>query len=307
MSGRVSEVISPSYRINENALRDLDAIVRNRCEEIVPSPKLTYKVTREDNFSYPTDNVADIINERNTPQTKITSVTLEVSHGDAIELKLQFSLADGIVIDATAEDRAKLSLLASDLRNLVRDEMGARGGKRGRSSNLLLRRLPAIPLACGLFVVIFLLSAVAYRIYKEPAYSAAEAQYDQQVETELREFDAKAGAAKASNETNVKIDFLIDLFVSARHKAAEGDDSPVYGPYPWILGRTSFTIGIVIAGVIGWFVILFVIPNPERLFLFGDQIARQQRRDKRRSQVIWGVLIAFLVGVASSIAASAIL
>jgi len=212
VSGRVSEVISPSYRINENALRDLDAIVRNRCEEIVPSPKLTYKVTREDNFSYPTDNVADIINERNTPQTKITSVTLEVSHGDAIELKLQFSLADGIVIDATAEDRAKLSLLASDLRNLVRDEMGARGGKRGRSSNLLLRRLPAIPLACGLFVVIFLLSAVAYRIYKEPAYSAAEAQYDQQVETELREFDAKAGAAKASNETNVKIDFLIDLF-----------------------------------------------------------------------------------------------
>jgi hypothetical protein len=156
-------------------------------------------------------------------------------------------------------------------------------------------------------VVVFLLAAVAYRIYKEPAYSAAEARYEQQVETEFRALESAAQAAKASNDPNAKLNFLVDTIVSARRSGLEGTDGPAYDPYPWMLTRTSFTIGIVLAGIVGWIVIVFVIPRPERLFLFGDQIARQEKRDRRRSQLIWGVLIAFLVGVASSIVASAFL
>jgi hypothetical protein len=307
VSARVSEVISRSYRIDENALRDLDAIVRSRCQEIVPSPKLTYEVVREDSLTYETNSVDDIVAERNGPQTRIRSVTLKVSHGDAISLRLEFSPSNGIDIDASADDRAKLSLLASDLRNLVRDEMAARGGKRGRLSKPFLWRLPAIPLACGLFVLVFVLAAVAYR-----TFSPAMNQYDRQVAAteqrdtaRLHEFERAAEAVKASNETSAKLNFLIDAFVYAQRVSA-GEDYPDYS-YPWILSWPSFWVGLVLAGIVGWIVIVFVLPKPERLFLFGDQIARQEKRDKQRTQLIWGVLIAFVVGVASSIVASAVL
>jgi hypothetical protein len=83
--------------------------------------------------------------------------------------------------------------------------------------------LPAIPLACGLFVVVFLLTAVAYRIYKDPAYLAAEAQYEQQVH---RNLESAAEAAKASNETDAKLNFLIDVILTERRRAVQETFSP---------------------------------------------------------------------------------
>jgi hypothetical protein len=90
VSARVSEVISGSFRMNENALRDLDAIVRSRCQEIVASPKLTYEVVRADSLAYESESIDDILNERNTPQTRIRSITLKVTHDPAIALRLEF-------------------------------------------------------------------------------------------------------------------------------------------------------------------------------------------------------------------------
>jgi hypothetical protein len=76
--------------MNENALRDLDAIVRSRCQEIVASPKLTYEVVRADSLAYESESIDDILNERNTPQTRIRSITLKVTHDPAIALRLEF-------------------------------------------------------------------------------------------------------------------------------------------------------------------------------------------------------------------------
>ena len=64
-------------------------------------------------------------------------------------------------------------------------------------------------------------------------------------------------------------------------------------------------LGLAIGGtLLVYFVIRIFGMRPEAVFLIGDRVARQRRIDRNRERLVWGVITAFVVGVAASIVAA---
>ncbi len=74
MSAQIEERIVERFRLKGEALRDLDAILRQRCQEMDPALSLAYNVRRADGLTYSTNDVEEVLRERNGAETAVISL-----------------------------------------------------------------------------------------------------------------------------------------------------------------------------------------------------------------------------------------
>lgn len=317
MNARINETVLESFRIDEESLRDLDAVVRQRAGEFVSEPILTYEVIRGDNFTYPTTGIEIVLQERNGVETSIRALSLKVEHGDDLTLSVIFD-DSGVRFEAESSDRARLVLLVGDLRSLMRDRMAGR-----RTSE---RRRVIGEVAPYLAPAITFLSLVALGARNSSVLSERHQQASRDYEEEInRQLEADGAQMVEENEVarkeglrlledgteEEKLDFLIEQSTNlpsdaSAYVAYPSTSYPEYPSSPWFFSPLS----IIFLPILAWLLTLFVrrllVPRAEHLFLIGDEVKRQTKLEKRRELVVWGIGVAFAVSVVASLAVNAI-
>ncbi len=304
-SARISETVAGSFRVDGEALRDLDAVVRDRTRDFMSEPVLVYQVVRRDALTYNTDSVEDVLRERNGSETAIRSVSLRVEHGENLQLQIAFT-AVGVQLQAEATDRAKLTLLASDFRSLVRDRMMGRGSTDRR--RLARSVLP---------LILAVLAAITYSFMLDRDGDHRSEQYDRalasirqtQAATRFQLIDELSRArvevdelAGAPDRDDDKLDLIMRLEVRTRQFELNptADEYPDYPDAPWYYDAPYLIIVPTVAALLGYAAVSLAIPRSEHRFMIGDEIVRQAKRDKVRDRVFWTILVGFLVSVAAS-------
>ena len=116
MAGQVDQLVLETFVVSEDDFKDLDAIVRQRCETV------RYFVYKGSTLGgYDTDDLGVLLKDRNGSGAKIESVMLNATGSD--DLKFSVDFHDGVNIIGQSEDKAGLVLLTTEARGLIRDRM----------------------------------------------------------------------------------------------------------------------------------------------------------------------------------------
>jgi hypothetical protein len=127
MTSQVSDIVLENFRISEEDFRDLDSVIRRHCQTV------KYYVHKGRSLGdYDTADVEDVVNDRNGAETRIESVLLHATGAD--ELKFSIEFFNEVAMNGECADRARLVLLATDVRSVIRDRM--KGGTPKRNTIL---------------------------------------------------------------------------------------------------------------------------------------------------------------------------
>src|ERR1700733_15098184 len=127
MTSQVSDIVLENFRISEEDFRDLDSVVRRHCRTV------KYYVHKGRSLGdYDTADVEDVVNDRNGFETRIESILIHATGADDLKFNIEFY--DEAAINGECEDRARLVLLATDVRSVIRDRM--KGGTQKRKTIL---------------------------------------------------------------------------------------------------------------------------------------------------------------------------
>lgn len=139
MSAFVVHSFRGGFLLDETRLRKIKDIVESR-EKKSPDSKLIYRVYRGDSYSYETETVDDVVNEDNEDWRRITRLVLHISRpapsptleahttseaaeNNDLHFRLSFSDKEGCELRIAANDRDRVFLLFSDLRDYVQNEV----------------------------------------------------------------------------------------------------------------------------------------------------------------------------------------
>jgi hypothetical protein len=130
MTGHINELIASRFVVNADTLKEFDSLIRLHRDDIDPNAIVRYSIRRADSYKFDTEDIEDVIRERNGPGTRIVSIKLEV-RGSRL-LNFDVDLANKIRLRGNCEDRAKLLALVTDIRGLMQDRMikGRRWGRK---------------------------------------------------------------------------------------------------------------------------------------------------------------------------------
>jgi len=314
MPGNVDEQISNTFVIDGETLRDLDALIRRYRDDIDGTAEVGYFVHRVDGFEYATDEIEDVLRERNGAQTRIDSIRAEIRGSNVIRFRIYF--AEEIDIRGGCEDRAKLLALVTDVRALVRDRIIK--GRRWKRNTVI----GWAAVAC------FLIGYFGFQIFqntytgqvearRQQAYVERSEPYTKQLAAAnpssqvLGEQVDQAKKALAQGDLRAEVSFLVQQQIEQlRQQIIEQQEQAVAKyPYgivaPWWASNWWAAVAVgVIASLFAAGIVYFLLPALGTTFMIGDEIVRQRRRSGRREKIIWGVGVAFIVGIASGIIAS---
>jgi hypothetical protein len=305
---RVDEVVATSFRLDRDGLRDLDALLRRRNETGV-----SYEVRRRDTFEFPTTDIEEIAQERNGTETRIVRLRATLK---ADQLKACLEFTDGVRLQAEGDNRADLLLLIAELRTLVRERFAGRGSDEARR---LMRFV--VPLLVGALVW------VGYMQAQSSSSDARQARWDKRVEAIQAESDrrrAKANKelAQAVNhdaalaprlvsrgDSKAEMAFLVErqVLVQRQLQNLERTDpsTPNFPEDPWFFDSPLvFMLLAPAAGGLAFLFLKLLLPESQGVFLIGAEIQRQQTLEKRRDRIVWGVVVALVVGVLGSLIAA---
>jgi len=118
------------FLLDETRLRKLKDIIESR-ETRVSDSKILYRISRGDSYSYETESVDDVVKEDNEDWRRITHLDLKISRPEPEDAKkkgdlrfiLSFSDKEGCELRIAAEDRDRVFLLFSDLRDYIQNEV----------------------------------------------------------------------------------------------------------------------------------------------------------------------------------------
>jgi hypothetical protein len=116
MASQIDEMVLENFRVGEDGFRDLDSIVRRRCDTV------KYYIYRGSALGgYDTGDVEDLLKERNGAETRIRSVSLHASGPEALRFNVAFDSI--VVITGECGDTARLALLRTEARAVIQDRM----------------------------------------------------------------------------------------------------------------------------------------------------------------------------------------
>lgn len=281
MSLKISKRFSKNFLLDELSLRRIEQILKNRLEPLQDVNAVTYKVYRVDGVVYETPTIQKIIEEGNFEWQKIKEIVISVEtsyKSDAnFSLQLDFDY-DGATMKAQGRDEDFVRLISNELEQYISNEVYVLRGFPNIAF-MFAGSLGILAIALMTWLIFFLFS-----ISKNP----------QQAINPLPE----GKELLRSNDLNEKLNYLISVQLRK-----DSGNIPL-----------SSTVGRVIMGGIGLFFFLFVgllssdgIKKilepmfPVNVFLFGKEIDRFKRAKRLRQNMFWGVVIAFIVGVVSSL------
>lgn len=307
MAGQVDEEVLDNFRVSEEDFRDLDSIVRRHCENV------RYYVYRGSTLGgYDTDDVEDLLKERNGAETRVRSVTLRATGSEGLKFNVEFN--NIVAINGQCDDRARLALLATETKAVIQDRMKVR-----RPNRATLRQPVAacILLFIGLtgFQTIQNIYANHYNAVQLAQSDQAQVPYQQEIEDSIPSDQmllTQATAAVSKHNLNTEAGLLLQLQIAQlRDQIIHNEEDqtaanyPSYPTPPW---WTNAFWPQLVAALATWAAAIgigyLVLPSQSSVFLIGDEKRKQDKADKRRTQIIWGIGVAFIVGIASSLAAS---
>jgi hypothetical protein len=300
MAAQIEELVLENFRISENDFRDVDAIIRKHCDTV------KYYIHKSSTVGgYDTGDVEDLVKDRNGGETRIRSVMLHATGIDGLKFNIDFDNFVGI--NGECEDRARLVLLATETKSVIRDRIKSGTPRR----NAILQGFVLIFLLLGYFGFQQIQDSYINRFNAALATQdeRLSAPYQQELSTTTQRLLSQATSALSRHNLAAEVDFLVQQQIgqlrqqiSAQQGAASADSTPP----SW---STSFWLLLAVAAAaatVGFGIGYLLFPSNRSVFLIGDEKRRQDRADKRRKATV-GIAITLILGVVSSIIASAAL
>jgi hypothetical protein len=307
MTPQVGDMVLENFRISEEDFRDLDSVVRRHCQTV------KYYVHKGSSLGdYDTADVEDVVNDRNGAETRIESILLHATGADGLRFNIEFY--DELAINGECADRARLVLLATDVRSVIRDRM--KGGTPKRKTILQV-----------VAIVFFILGYLGFQQIQESHVNEFNARQVAQVSQSAAIADQKQGntamlssqrllsqatTALSRHNLNAEIDALIQQQIGQLRQEITSDqemaatssisDTPSDPTPPW--WSTSWWLLLAVACAMAAVTVGFgylVLPSNKSVFFIGDEKRRQDRADIRRTQLRWTIGGGFIVSIVSGI------
>ena len=309
MTAHASYQYDSRFTLNEEKLRKMNDILLRRGHNVDENCKPTYKIRRSDFLIYETQNIEDILREENSQWQKIEKIIINMVSGDALSLNLVFD--KNIKLDIEGDDRDTVFLIYSDLKQYIQNDV--------ISKKTFFQRLFSLSSLTFLVLIITLVGFAAFFIMTEYrsnqrniAYVEYGKQYDQwatardkqENETKQRINEA-ARRALESKEISTKLDFLIERYIShpsslevPRPELPDLTDDEYFFEKPFFL--VVLPVGSLL--VVGVIMLVSDRLYGKNLFLIGKEVEKNARREAVKDKIVWGIIIAFIVGILSSLA-----
>jgi hypothetical protein len=284
MTAQIDELVLDNFKVSESDFRDMDSIVRRHCKTV------KYYVYKGSTLGgYDTDDIDDLLGERNGIETRIVSVRLHATGPEALKFNVDFD--DTVGINGECEDRARLVLLATEARAVIQDRMKVKAPKRKTILQVLA-------------VMFFFLGYFGFQQYQNNYVNELRAEQAAQAGRLTAPYQRELAAAAPSNQKLLSqaLNALSKQIISDRESQVT---SPIYSAPPWWSG--SYWLVIAVSGAAAAIAVgigYITIPSSGSVFLIGDEQRRQEQSDKRREHIRWGILVALVVGVASGFISS---
>jgi hypothetical protein len=294
------------FILDEEKIRKIHEILVKRGQTIDPSCKPMYKIARSDLFAYQTDSVQDFLDEENSRSKRIESLTVTMKHEEEFLLSLLFH-DNGTRMTLEGENRDFVFLIASDLKQYLQSEVDICG--TSGVQNLLTWRafyFVAMIIWCGWSII-----AIPFQEYQRDKYSLQreqeiarlDADREKRSNEKFLKVQALAKQALAQKDVDKKINFLIQRDVDT----LAPDDEPEYPKYDppesFFTGILSPLVSVMILALIFSLAKIIISRLYDRnVFLTGKEVARYSKLAELRDKIVWGIIIAFVVGVLSSVA-----
>jgi hypothetical protein len=306
VTGRIDELVLTSFRVDADALRYLDAIVRQHRPNIAGNSAIKYTVQRNDALEYDTADVEQIIRERNGTETRIEAIKLQLDEPQSLTFSVD--LAGEARIKGVSEDRAQLLQVASDVGRLMRDRMRGKGARR----TTILRAAAAVAFVVGYIVFQQIQTAQVNRLNAQ--YSAQNSKVTAPYLRQMNALNSSDRALLGKGESSVsksdlkaEVDFLAQQQINQlRQQVISSNENQAtqaakYPSSPW--WATSWWLLTAVASICAAFALgvsYLALPGRASVFLIGDEIRRQVVIE-RRQRAIWGAGATIAGGVVSSI------
>ncbi|MFZ2634452.1 MAG: hypothetical protein WA081_06140 [Desulfosalsimonadaceae bacterium] len=263
MAAYVEHRFKQGFLLDEERLRKLVNLIDQRLSKAEPPIKQNFRVFRADSYSYETTNVDDIVNEDHADWRRITRLQLEANREKEFEFELTFS-EDGTSLKLNGDDRDQVYLLLSDLREYLKNEVNTCVHISRDTRRILSLVLPI------LLISVF----VALAFWKIPDTPSSE-----DIQRILN-----------SNDLEEKVNFLISNKKETNRGLRYTIPLLILMPLVMVLGITDIAEKVII----------FLCPS--NLFLFGPQKQKYDRRRRILGNLLWGVLIAFVISLLAGLA-----
>ncbi|MEO2260425.1 hypothetical protein ABGV43_26340 [Paenibacillus amylolyticus] len=262
MAAYVDYKFKRGFLLDEESLRKIHDILIKRVS--LHNGTIMYHLFREDAYSYKTTDVNDLINEENKKGCKIVDLNILVS---TIDNKFEFSWnfsSEGSRLKIEGEDRDFVFLLSSDIKDHFNNNIAT---SLVSSYKILDINLPKI------FMVMTLLYLMcSFFIFPSSLQSRKSVEM-----------------AINSKDILEKLNFLIK-----DTKLSLGFETPYFWP---LLGMMLYMI-LDLSGIVPYVIkVLF----PTNLFKIGKEKDQQEKLKKLKYNLVWGVLISFLIGAGASL------
>jgi hypothetical protein len=265
MAANVEHRFRKGYLLDEERLRKLHSVIRDRIAGSDAEGQLRFKVYRGDAFSYETNELETVLGEDNADWRRLTRVDFGIRTA-ALNLMLIFSSQEGARLNIYGEDRDRVFLLFSDIRQYLEEEVTLSRFNTGGLPRFVALLLLAISMV--LVVVSTMLTGVT-RIPRPEAVSSA----------------------LAATDARTKLDFLI----------SQTREAPHTGTSRWLMAgamAAMLLVPLALTSLPGR-VLAYLLPG--NIFIFGAQKARFDRRRRLIGNVVWVVLIGFIVSFAAGV------
>jgi multisubunit Na+/H+ antiporter MnhB subunit len=264
MAAFVEHSFKRGFLLDEARLRKLKDVIENREVKNRPDSKIVYRVYRGDSYAYDTEAVDDVVNEDNEDWRRVTRLDIKIAHPDkkndeevGFAFRLSFSGSDGCELRIAGDDRDRVFLLFSELREYVQHEVAV----ARRIGEDMSRFLPLI-----LSALMFTATTVLFMYIAE--------RFDPVVSKQ----------ALDSSDIATKLNFLIE------HRETE-----VISPKSMIIGSLGMALSIVVFFSSANAVVSFIFPG--NVFLFGKRKERFEKRQRMMSNLLWVVGVGLLVSI----------
>jgi hypothetical protein len=294
MDGRVDEEVLDEFRVTEEDFRDLDSIVRRHCETV------KYYVYRGSTLGgYDTDDVEVLLKERNGSGIKIESVVLRATGSEGLKFNVNFD--DTVAINGECEDRARLVLLATETRGLIRDRM--KSGTPRQRQNILYA-------VAAIFFLVGFLGFQQYQNSYTNRYNAAQVarqiraeaasqQAQNSVSVSPQSLLSQAKSALSKHNLSAEIGVLLQQQIGNWHQEIAFKPTPASSNPPswsnsfWLPLAVGCAAAAAAYGAVGY----VFLPDGGSVFLIGDEKRKQKRHEKFLANIKWVIFAGLLVCV----------
>lgn len=262
------------FNLGEAHLRKIHSILVEYAAKLSPDAYVLIYIARENDSFYETRDLDKILADENTSGKAIKTLSLDIIYDDNSENLLSSSKKKKAVIGFTRDDDSKIRFMAShssrDWCFLLIDELDTQVQRIIKNKPSFLAKFYAVDMVFAILVFTILFSVLAFSMPE-------------------RQLDLQALQAESIDK---KINFLVEKTLN------QYNTTLILMPY--------FAVGVML------FLALIEFRPIKRLvkimdmstFYWGDMVKIYDAHLHRRSQIKWGVIIAFIVSLAASFVAS---